>query len=252
MLRPCHLKHRAAPADLSTADIAAGNRSRGGFPQPHPACRPLPLDMYCHRYDFPWSAALGHDAYVTAVNRSLYTDGKRPRPQALSTVLELYPPSDDRDANVRMAAEFFTDIQFVCPTRWAAQAAATHGKAPVYLYRYNHAWPDAACGDLYFAKEFGVTHTAEISYVFGMPTFVFGAPAAAANCSLSPTDARFAAALGQRWAALSVGSPPWLSYSTAADRGAVLQPERPDGAGEFGTEAGWHAGPCAALLKLWH
>ena len=206
-------------------------------------------------YGFPAFDNLTASKFTGLLNASLFVDGKEPDAGALERLVALYPASQDPNVtrasslNHARLVEFGTDNGFACPMRWVAQAAAKHS-SPVYLYRFNHAWPHARCSDLYFGPPWGVTHTAEISYVFGMPTFVFGKPAAPQNCSMGEDEQDFARRIGGAWVALSssdTGEEPWPGYNTSTEGlGALLQPGP---GGHWQTEAGWRAAFCDRLAR---
>eukprot|EP00656_Telonema_subtile_P007012 TRINITY_DN13273_c0_g1_i2.p1 TRINITY_DN13273_c0_g1~~TRINITY_DN13273_c0_g1_i2.p1 ORF type:complete len:112 (-),score=10.62 TRINITY_DN13273_c0_g1_i2:219-554(-) len=98
-------------------------------------------------------------------------------------------------------------------------------------------------------RDYGVTHTAEIAYVFGAPQFFFGKPKCPQNCSLSPRETRFASALGRLWSSLASGVPSvggwkWPEFNETAGVGALL---RNDGSDQFALESGWRETICKEL-----
>jgi para-nitrobenzyl esterase len=171
------------------------------------------LDASLFTYGYDDFANMSAAAYTRSLNASLHVDG-RSGGRRLEEVLKLYPSTADASSNQRSYALFATDEGFLCPARAAAEAAASAG-LPTFLYHFDHAWPDPRCWDLYFAPEFSVTHTAEISYVFMMPTYVFGRPQHPERCHLNRSEASFASFLGGLWTrfALSgVPDPEWPQY----------------------------------------
>ena len=71
-----------------------------------------------------------------------------------------------------------------------------------------------------------MTHTAEISYVFGQPTYVFGRPQHPERCALNRSEAAFAAFVGGLWAQFARSGVPhqaWPRYHVAEDRAVVLK-----------------------------
>lgn len=123
----------------------------------------------------------------------------------------------------------------------------TSAPCQVFFYQWNHTWPDAACSDLYFFSDYGVTHTAEIPYVFGMPTYVFGQPASPQNCRLSTRDKEFALGIGKLWTSLVAHPGEGLdgfrmpAYKPTADLATVLQPTPRN---QFRIESGWRRSFC--------
>ena len=235
------------------------------------------------------------------LNASLYVDGHGPRGsqgELLERLLQLYPPSSGDDAgNLQLLAAAGSDMQFVCSMRrlvrdasnarrqreqpalrrraerhggggaGVAAAAAARGRRPAtFLYHYAHRFPEtrAACADSYFDAAWGVTHTAELSYVFGAPLHLFGAPPPGVACAFTDAEQAFADGMGAAWAAFArTGSPvvhsaaaataggggggggagggEWPEYVQATDLDAVLE----QGAGR-GVESGRRAKECDA------
>ena len=209
------------------------------------------LDASLFTYGYPDFANLSAAAYTAAVNASVRVDGRSGGRQ-LDQLLSLYPPSTSAAANQRSYALFATDDGFLCAARAAAGAAAAAG-IPTYLYHYHHAWADPRCSDLYFAPEFEVTHTAEISYVFMQPTFVFGKPQHPERCAFNRSEAAFASFVGGMWTAFARSGVPhgaWPRYGLGggggegsrdeADAAVVLK--RADDLGNV--TVGWRAAEC--------
>ena len=152
--------------------------------------------------------------------------------------------------------EYFTDAGFTCPMRYVAEATSLRTRT--YLYRYNHAYSSPACPDLYFGSPFGVTHTAEISYVFGRPTYVFGKPNRPSSCHFTHDEGLFSRNLGALWVGLTRGGPSAYgipgfhppTFNTSSDLNSLFGIE-PSGSGvTLGVEKAWRKDPCGALAGL--
>lgn len=104
-----------------------------------------------------------------------------------------------------------TDVQFVCPTRTYARAAAANQAAPVYRYLYDHAMEGGAAG----LRLLGAFHGAELLYQFQHIEHI-------EPYDPSPGDLAVQAALGQIWVDFArTGAPdPSLGWSAwdAEDR----------------------------------
>ena len=101
--------------------------------------------------------------------------------------------------------------------------------------------------DLHFTPEFGVTHTAEITYVFDQPTYVFGAPTHPQSCAFSAADAAIARDISGLWGTFARSGAPrpgaFSAYNASRDQEVVLG--RPGGA--LPVEPFWRARYCEAL-----
>jgi len=77
-------------------------------------------------------------------------------------ILAAYPPGDTKQ-NLRSARDLRRDSTFAWSTWTWARLQARQGKAPVYLYYFDHQppWPAGPLSD------WGAAHAAEIPYVFG-------------------------------------------------------------------------------------
>ena len=198
-------------------------------------------------FGFAEFANLTDATYLQTLNRTLYVDGHAaPAPRRLQQILEHYPPTGTPKGNQRAFAEYATDKYFLCGTRAVAAAAAmSSAKVRTFLYRFDHAYGQPACADLLFGPQFGVTHTAEISFVFGQPTYVFGRPTHPERCAFNSTEQRFADSVGELWAGFARSGMPahpqqWPAYSTATDVNALLS--SPDATG---LEKHWRRRECA-------
>ena len=82
-------------------------------------------------------------------------------------------------------------------------------------------------------------------FVFGQPTFVFGAPKAAELCALAPgTEESFARIVGGIWARMARRTLPaagWPVFSAGDEPQAVLSPVTPTG---LAVERRWRTGYC--------
>ena len=185
------------------------------------------------------------------LNASLHTNGARSSFGELARLLLLYPPGETADQRLLQLSAYATDFKFICQAK--AYAAAVQGsprrRGPVFLYRYNHAYAQSSCTDLYFRPAFGVTHTAEVSFVFGAPQFIFGAPATSAPslCAFTPEEQAISDALGGLWAAFAREGVPhssWPPYMHTTDTNALLDAGLGRG-GSLPTESHWRRGFCA-------
>ena len=197
--------------------------------------------------DYPAYANMSTAQYAAVLNASLFTNGALPAAGALARLLERYPP---RGEPTRSLVAFATDAKFICQAR-AFAAAVAHSprrQAGVYLYHYDHAYPQPRCTDLYFDPSFGVTHTAEVSFVFGQPTYLFGrpSPSAPASCAFGPREEAISDSLGRMWAAFARDGAPhaqWPAYTRTGDANALLDQALADG-GDLRTETSWRHGFC--------
>jgi carboxylesterase type B len=120
-----------------------------------------------------------------------------------------------------------------------------HPTRSQYLYQYAHAYAQSNCPDDYFDPEYGVTHTAELSYVFGQPLYLFGAPSKL--CTFSTEEQKFADEVGALWGgfARSATVPnSWPAYDAETDMDARIDEGGSDGTGLNGTESRRHSDAC--------
>ncbi|NUQ72367.1 MAG: carboxylesterase family protein [Polyangiaceae bacterium] len=107
------------------------------------------------------------------------------------------------------------DAGFVCPTRRMARSFSKGG-AGTYLYHFTYSPPGALLGDL------GAFHSAEIKYVFGMPSQLLPQQLTADELTLS------AAMMGYWSRFAAAGDPnggeaaPWPKYSADKDENIVF------------------------------
>lgn len=229
----------------------------------------------------PAYANMSAGTYAGFVNASLYLNNQTPAPGRLARVLAAYPPTANATTNLRRFAQFATDAGFVCSARETAAALRRRPQPPmpepVFFYHYDHPYPNPRCADLYFEPgAFGTTHTAEISYVFGQPTYVFGRPMHPERCAFDASEAAFARQVGSYWASFARHgrpSPDWPVWDppggggTRGDVDAMVKLKRVDGrrrprppvlthvseaetpasANGVEIEHGWRAAKCAEI-----
>ncbi|HLM76676.1 MAG TPA: carboxylesterase family protein, partial [Polyangiaceae bacterium] len=125
------------------------------------------------------------------------------------------------------------DAGFVCPTRRAARAIATAG-ADAYLYHFTFSPPGSLLGDL------GAFHSAEIKYIFGVPSQLLPQ-------QLTPEELKLSSAMMGYWLRHgSTGNPNgagsvlWPKYSAEKDPHIV-----------FGAAISTEAGLKKELCDFW-
>ena len=217
----------------------------------------------------PAYANMSAAQYAGFVNYSLYLRNRTPPPGRLARILAAFPPSSDPKLNLQRYADFVTDAGFVCAARQTAAALRRRRLSPsaVYFYHYDHPFPDLACTDVYFDPlQFGTTHTAEISYVFGRPTYVFGRPLHPERCAFNASEAAFSRQVGGYWASFardgkpSADWPLWEPPGTGGDADALVKLKRVERSGALDAveeapihvsgleiEHGWRAAKCAEV-----
>lgn len=199
-------------------------------PQPTLPGAPQGGVMYGHNPDDAMLFMVGSDdgtedpdvadpqIYAGYVNASLFTRGYlRGYPtvaaENLPWVLSMYPPdtSSDRGTrytkNIAMLGELFTDIEFVCgATALAAALARLPNPRPSWRYIFDYNASFAAPCDLQWPAEYGVPHTAELSFFWGQIVYPFGAPDQL--CQFTKVEASFAGQIGDFLAQFAAGGPP--------------------------------------------
>ena len=171
---------------------------------------------------------------------------------ALAAVLELYPAdaTDDAEANLRSMIRLVTDLEFVCSSSWLARVVPPR-TAFGYRFAYNVSWT-APC-DLSWPEEYGVPHTAELSFVFATPVYSFGMPTKL--CSFSPTDERISATMSGTWAAFSKSGgsqpPSWPSYNAPGESAETVVVDAFADGRSIALEQGYRSEQCALWRKLW-
>eukprot|EP00936_MAST-01D_sp_MAST-1D-sp1_P002325 g2325.t1 len=126
----------------------------------------------------------------------------------LHRALALYPPVPEvgvpvanvTAANLATLSSMLTDSQFVCGSKLIADGLATTPSRRVFQYRYNYnaTWTGFCYSS--WSAEYGITHTAELSMVFGLPTYVFGPTTnALPACTFNAEDTLMAQLVGELW-----------------------------------------------------
>ena len=151
-------------------------------------------------------------------------------------------PSDTPDQVSRSRINFAGDAWMGLPTwSWAAAQART-GKAPTYLYRFDHPpkVPDDWFGAGNRGKRFGAFHSADIVYVFDHPEIV-------GSWTLDAVDRRVADQMSSYWVNFAKtgdpngpGLPAWTTYAPDGDARKML----------IGAETGAAADPDLARLRF--
>ena len=132
----------------------------------------------------------------------------------LGEALALYP-SDPPAVAAASRVTYAGDLWMGLPTwRWAV-AQTRAGKAPVYVYRFDHApkTPDDWFGETNRGKRFGAFHSADIVYVFDHPEIL-------KTWTVDATDRRVADQMSSYWVNFArsgdpngPGLPPWTPYT---------------------------------------
>jgi para-nitrobenzyl esterase len=119
---------------------------------------------------------------------------------------------------------------FVCPTRRAVRAIAKAG-TPAYQYHFTYVPPAGLLGDL------GAFHSAEIKFVFGIPSQTLPQP-------LTDDEIKLSNAIMGYWSGLAAKGDPngsdalvWPKYDAAKDESLILDLK-------LSTQAGVHKDDC--------
>jgi len=121
-------------------------------------------------------------------------------PEALGEVLRRYPPAaTDNDS---LYGTLVTDMYCMAPMRFVLAALAKVG-TPVFNYRFNYNASFRAPCDLTSTAEYGVSHGAELPFVFGEPTYL---SEPSKRCRFTIEDGNVAVQMGALWAAMAAGS----------------------------------------------
>ena len=186
-----------------------------------------------------------------------------PTPAQLQRALALYPPAPEAAgvplanvtaANLATLSTILTDSQFLCGSQLIASglASGANKSRGVFQYRYNYNATFAGFCYSSWSADYGITHTAELSMVFGQPTYVFGPitsdlPA----CTFNAEDAAMAQLVGELWTSFAKGGAPtatsdvfpkasgWPRWDAASEQQLVID------AGPLKVEARWRAEQCA-------
>eukprot|EP01049_Picozoa_sp_SAG25_P011872 SAG25_NODE_1510_length_2868_cov_1.974359_3_plen_238_part_00 len=163
--------------------------------------------------------------YTYTLNESLFADGARPFGGELQLWLDSYPATPLAVDNLATTIRYHND-QLRCGLRALAGSVAPNLQAFLYRFAYNATWQSGAGGcDLSWGPDFGVPHTAELSFVFGLPVYPWGPPAT--TCEFSATDRQMADSM-MRW---------WSNFASSGDPNKNAA--GPEGTG--GNRAGWPA-----------
>merc|ERR1719272_1288668 len=130
----------------------------------------------------------------------------KPSPDSLRRALQLYPPAlttlpiqQQTKENTASLSRLLTDSQVLCGTDLMANATLKVGRqARVYRFDYNATWRKP-CYNSWPAAYGNVTHTAELSFVFDRPLYVFGPPTVATQCEFSEEEVAFASHVSSLW-----------------------------------------------------
>jgi para-nitrobenzyl esterase len=140
--------------------------------------------------------------------------------------LAVYPVEPDAVAQ-RSQRTYAGDLWMGLPTwRWAVAQTRT-GKAPVYVYRFDHAprIPADWFGAANHGKDFGAFHSADIVYVFDHPGIL-------KSWTIDATDRRVADQMSSYWVNFArsgdpngSGLPAWAPYDPAAPKKMLIGPD---------------------------
>ena len=119
---------------------------------------------------------------------------------------------------------------FVCPTRRAARAIAKTG-TPAYQYHFTYAAPGGLFGDL------GAFHSAEIKFVFGIPSQLLPQPLTEDEMVLSKAAMGYWSGLAAKGDPNGQGALAWPKYDASTDESLVLDLK-------LSTEAGLYKDDC--------
>jgi len=128
---------------------------------------------------------------------------------ALERLVKRYGPSDTGD-NTPLYSQLLTDRIFLCGSRLVAGSKSKVGLfgSSTFLYRYDYAGKYRKRCTNTWGKQYGVTHTAELSFVFEKPLYLFGPEPDSMLCEFTKEDEKFAASMGHLWARFaSTGKP---------------------------------------------
>ena len=221
--------------------------------------------------------------YFDTLNASAYTELVRavvskdqrlkgnaePTPAQLQKALTLYPPASEAGvplanvtaANLATLSTVLTDSQFLCGSQLIANGlvSVTNKSRGVFQYRYNYnATFTGFCYSSWDAT-YGITHTAELSMVFGQPTYVFGPITSALPvCTFNAEDATMAQLVGELWTSFAKSGAPkapsaifskasgWPRWDAASEQQLVIDK------GPLKVEASWRAEQCAYWTSSRH
>lgn len=145
---------------------------------------------------------------------------------AFETFAEKLVPGHGKDVVARYSSAKFGTAQdaalaavghagFVCPTRRAARAIAKTG-TPAYQYHFTYAPPGGLFGDL------GAFHSAEIKFVFGIPSQLVPQPLTDEEIVLSNAMMGYWSGLAAKGDPNAEGELAWPKYDAGADQSIVF------------------------------
>ena len=106
-----------------------------------------------------------------------------------------------------MLGKLFTDVEFVCgATGLAAALTRLPEPRPSWRYVFDYNATFTAPCDLQWPTEYGVPHTAELSFFWGQIIYPFGAPDQL--CQFTKAEASFAGQIGGVLSRFAAGVPP--------------------------------------------
>lgn len=118
-------------------------------------------------------------------------------------------------SSLRAATTAVGDAAFVCPTRRTARAISAAG-ADTYLYHFTYAPKETLFGDL------GAFHSAEIRYVFGVPSQLLPKPLTDEELRLSASIMGYFSRHAAAGSPSGEGAPAWPKYRVDTDENIVL------------------------------
>lgn len=151
---------------------------------------------------------------------------KIPDDAALEMFAEKLVPGHGKDVVARYSSATFGTAQdaglaavgdagFVCPARRMARAIAKAG-TPAYQYHFTYAPPGSLFGDL------GAFHSAEIKFVFGVPSQLLPQPLTEEEMAMSKAIMGYWSNLAAKGDPNHEGALPWAKHDAAGDSTMVL------------------------------
>jgi para-nitrobenzyl esterase len=156
-----------------------------------------------------WASAFGHELTedeITTALHVVYSDA------ASRAILDHYPLARFSGPSAQ-GSTIITDGLFVCPTRRAARALASHGNA-TYLYQFVYPFKPPLLPNV------GVAHSFELPFVFGTTL---------AGKNIGDDEEPLSNAMMGYWSRFALrgdpngeGAPSWPRYDAASDTNVVL------------------------------